>query len=330
MSRRVSSAAREKCRSASSSETAFAKKAPLHRVDSRQGCFGRVVHCRCAVLHKRKGLRFVNLHKFRDAVEAPNIHHRKWLTCSNRNSLEGHELCAVCKELGLTQLVHEPTRGDHLLDLVLSSFSGVKAGVLPLIADHKPVTATLKLSVPSQVEAGRKVWRHGQADWERLHDSLADACWDHIADQSTTAAAKWITGTKLRSASSCIPLSTLRTKKSSHPWWNHRSIALVDAKRTAERTPFEKEATLACSAGLAAAYHDYTARTAQKMRCIKPSSKLWWKKAKEVMKHEAQVSSFPALKSNDDAWVLDAQGKANLFAVTFAGKCKRHRLHPMP
>ena len=254
------------------------------------------------------------------------IHHRKWLKYSNRNSLEGQELCAVCKELGLTQLVHEPTRGDHLLDLVLSSFSGVKAGVLPLIADHKPVTATLKLSVPSQVEAGRKVWRYGQADWELLHDSLADACWDHIADQSTTAAAKWVTGTKLRSASSCIPLSTLRTKKSSHLWLNDHSIALVDAKRTAEGTPFEKEATLASSAGLAAAYHDYTARTAQKMRCIKPSSKLWWKKPKEVMKREAQVSSTPALKSNDGAWVLDAQCKANLFAVTFAGKCKLPRL----
>ena len=123
---------------------------------------------------------------------------------------------------------------------------------------------------------------------------------------SPPAAAKWITDTILRSASSCIPLSTLSTKKSSHPWLIDRTIAFVDAKRTAEGTPLEKEATLACSAGLAAAYHDYTARTAQKMRCIKPSSKLWWKKAKEIMKHEAQGSSVPALKSNDGAWVLDA------------------------
>ena len=90
-----------------------------------------------------------------------NIHHWKWLKYSNRNSLEGQELCAVRKEVGLTQLVHEPTHGDHLLGLVLFSFSGVKAGVLPLIADHKLVAATLKLSVPSQVEAGRKVWWYG-------------------------------------------------------------------------------------------------------------------------------------------------------------------------
>ena len=140
-----------------------------------------------------------------------NIHHRKWLKYSNKNSLEGQELCAVCKELGMTQLVHEPTRGDHLLDLVLSNFSGVKTGVPPMIADHKPITATLKLSVPSHVVAGRQVWRYGQADWERLHDSLADTCWDRIADQSTTTAAKRITDTILRSECSCIPLSTLST-----------------------------------------------------------------------------------------------------------------------
>ena len=80
--------------------------------------------------------------------------------------------------------------------------------------------------------------------------------------------------------------------------------------------------TLACSAGLAAEYHDFIVRTAQKMRELKLSSTLWWKKAKEVMKHEAQVSSIPALKTDDGVWVLDAQGKANLFADTFAGKCK--------
>ena len=110
-----------------------------------------------------------------------------------------------------------------------------------------------------------------EADWERLQEPLAGTCWDHIVDQSTSSAAQRITDTIPRSASS--------------------SVALVDAKRAAEGTPLEKETTLTCSAGLAAAYHDCTARTAQKMRCLRPSFKLWWKKAKDVMKHEAQVSS---------------------------------------
>ena len=42
------------------------------------------------------------------------------------------------------------------------------------------------------------------------------------------------------------------------------------------------------------------------------------------MKHEAQVSSIPALKISEGAQVL--MGKANLFADTFAGKSKLPRL----
>ena len=50
------------------------------------------------------------------------------------------------------------------------------------------------------------------------------------------------------------------------------------------------------------------------------------------MKHEAQVGSIPALKSNDGAWVQDAQGKAILFAVTFTTSVPQliHRMRPMP
>ena len=199
----------------------------------------------------------------------------------------------------------------------------MKTEVLPLIADHKPVTATLKLSVPSHVAAGRKVWRYIQAGWERLRDVLGDTCWDHLKGLSTTVATKWVPDTVLRATETCIPLTTLLARKSSHPWLTNRTLAFVDAKRAAQGTPLEMETTLACSAGLAAEYHDYIVRTAQKtMRELKPSSKLWWKKAKEVMKHEAQVSSIPALKTNDGVWVLKAQGKAIPFADTFAGKCK--------
>ena len=51
-----------------------------------------------------------------------NVHHRRWLKFSNRNSWEGEVLCSICKEIGLTQLIQEPTwEEEHLLDLVLSS-----------------------------------------------------------------------------------------------------------------------------------------------------------------------------------------------------------------
>ena len=145
-----------------------------------------------------------------------NVHHR-WLKFTHRNSWEGGELWSICKEIGLTQLIQEPTRGEHLLDLVLSSVPEMKSEVLPMIADHNPVMAALKLSVPPHVEAGRKAWRCGQADWERLRNMLDDTCWDHLRGLSTTAATKWVTDTVLRVAETCIPLTTLQTHQSSHP-----------------------------------------------------------------------------------------------------------------
>ena len=56
---------------------------------------------------------------------------------SNRNRWEGEELCSICKEIGLTQLIREPTREEHLLDLVLSSVPVMKTaqGKAKLFAD---------------------------------------------------------------------------------------------------------------------------------------------------------------------------------------------------
>ena len=75
-----------------------------------------------------------------------------------------------------------------------------------------------------------KVWRYRQADWARLRDMLDDTCWDHLKGLSTTAT-KWVTETVLRAAETCIPLTTLRAHKSSHPWLNDRAVAVMDAKR---------------------------------------------------------------------------------------------------
>ena len=59
-----------------------------------------------------------------------NVYHRRWLKFFNTNSWEGGVLCSTCKEIGLTQLIREPTREEHLLDLVLSSVLEMKTVVL--------------------------------------------------------------------------------------------------------------------------------------------------------------------------------------------------------
>ena len=163
-----------------------------------------------------------------------------------------------------------------------------------------------------------------------LRDMLDDTCWDHLRSLSTTDAAKWVTDTVLRVARSCIPLTTLRARKSTHPWFNDRGPCIRPAGCTG--TPMEMETMLACGAELPAQYRDFIFRTAQKMRELKLSSKLWWK-AKEVMKHEVQVSSIPF--KTDGVWVLDAQGKASSLTrlrenVATAKTERLHRVSPMP
>ena len=53
-----------------------------------------------------------------------NVHKRRWLLHSARDSVEGWELKSMCRELGLKQMVSSPTRYNHLLDLVLTDLPG--------------------------------------------------------------------------------------------------------------------------------------------------------------------------------------------------------------
>ena len=66
-----------------------------------------------------------------------NVHEESWLRHSSGSSAEGRALRDVCLERGLKQYIKEPTREQHLLDLVLSDLGSlVKTRVTPGIADH--------------------------------------------------------------------------------------------------------------------------------------------------------------------------------------------------
>ena len=65
-----------------------------------------------------------------------NIHHRVWLKHSREDTGMGSRLKDICDKYGLKQLVKEPTRGEYLLDLVLTNRNDVRVCVLSKIADH--------------------------------------------------------------------------------------------------------------------------------------------------------------------------------------------------
>ena len=77
-----------------------------------------------------------------------NVHHKSWLRVSWEDSVKGSRLKDICDSYGLRQMVTAPTRGDYLLDLVLSSHWDVKTTVRHQITDHNAVIA----SIPDTME----------------------------------------------------------------------------------------------------------------------------------------------------------------------------------
>ena len=93
-----------------------------------------------------------------------NIHHASWLRHSSSTSAAGRELFEVCGRMGLEQHVRQPTRGDYLLDLVLSDFSTcVSSEVLAGISDHNMVLTTLRFTVDAIESTTREHWLFSRA-----------------------------------------------------------------------------------------------------------------------------------------------------------------------
>jgi hypothetical protein len=67
-------------------------------------------------------------------------------------------------------------------------------------------------------------------------------------------------------------------------------------------------------------YGKYVARERRNLQDLPKGAKAWWTRSKRLMQKRGVVSSVPALKDANDKWVLEASGKADLFADAFAKK----------
>ena len=75
-----------------------------------------------------------------------NVHNKAWLKYSSHDSPEGYALQNFCQRHGFQNYVTMPTRGNHLLDLVLSDLADhVRCEVLPPISDHNLVLAFVSI-----------------------------------------------------------------------------------------------------------------------------------------------------------------------------------------
>ena len=83
-----------------------------------------------------------------------NVHNERWLKFSKGESPEGLELESVCAAHGLKQHVKSATRGEYLLDLVLSDLGQqIRCSVHPRVleSDHRCVIANIDISIAVSV-----------------------------------------------------------------------------------------------------------------------------------------------------------------------------------
>ena len=156
----------------------------------------------------------------------------------------------ACTELGLRQIIREPTRGKYLLDLVLTDLGDlVKARVLESIADHRSVLCEMRLQVPETQAISRTVWLYQKADWEGLKDTLENTDWSFLKEGSVNDATVAITQKVLSVAREFIPQKVIREEKGSHRWIDDkcREASRKKAKQeNALRVPFSRDGRAVC------------------------------------------------------------------------------------
>ena len=121
------------------------------------------------------------------------MHSIRWLTHSAWESAEGRLLRDISDQLGLRQLVTEPTRGKYLLDLVLTDVPDSTAWPCAAVADHKGVLTQVKFQIPETASHQRDVWHFREADWERMDNNIQETNWDLFSGTSQSEGAQRLT-----------------------------------------------------------------------------------------------------------------------------------------
>ena len=248
-----------------------------------------------------------------------NVHSKRWLKFSAGESIEGRALAELAGKLGFRQLVQEPTRGEHLLDIVLSDVSSAKARTTAAVADHKGVLTTVSFKIPETSTHDRQVWHFRDADWDRLNDAILEADWSGLENMHPSEGARVLTDNLLALAEDNIPKRSITMRKCTHPWLTERGEEAARCKHAAQGTAHEAQAAEECSEVLMNDYYDYVRTMRTKLIDARSSSKQWWSKARRLLDQKQQLTSIPALK-NGSEWVMDSEAKADVFVDTFEAK----------
>ena len=250
-----------------------------------------------------------------------NVHHKRWLKHSHSNTELGERLWETCRDLGLKQLVSKPTRGEYLLDVVLTDVPNLcKTEVLPEISDHRVVNIDLDVGVSHSDPLPRVVWSLKSANWKQLRSDILNKDWRALFDDSDPdGSVQRFCEALLDSCDKNIPRRTIYTKIASHPWLDETCFAAVAAKSAAAGSSEFADKSKLCGEVLRNAFLEYRRKLRARILDLPRHSKEWWRLNKELLYRRAKASTIPPLKIAGEL-VLDAKKKANALARAFQAK----------
>ena len=95
----------------------------------------------------------------------------------------GAQLKHVCDAFGLVQCVGKPTRGDYLLDVVLSDCGALTSvHALPEIAGHRVVLLDVAIATQNSDPVEGFVLSFSRVNWSSLRAACATTNWTSIVD----------------------------------------------------------------------------------------------------------------------------------------------------
>ena len=164
---------------------------------------------------------------------APSIN---WDTVSPTSSSSiSSTLCDLALDFHLTQLVREPTRESHILDLLLTSDDSLFREVtvtdnLPG-TDHSAVRFSLATRPPPSSAPKRTVFNFKKANFDEFREKLSNASWDDIF-RSTCVNEMWLKWKNifLTIAEESIPKLVWKPGKRKS-WLSKESRKLIKKKR---------------------------------------------------------------------------------------------------
>ena len=247
-----------------------------------------------------------------------NVHHRRWLRHSSGITMEGKSLFQFCLRSGLKQLVKKPTRGDNLLDLVISDLDG-RITVLPQIADHNMVSASFAMGITEGLAVRRSVFEYSKADWDKIGEEIWSFDWSPMESFSVDESERYLHESLFGIITRHIPRRDILERKSAHPWINDRCLDAIKHKNLAAGTIRFAAECSSCSRVLFEEFLEHVKRMRDKLLREKRGSKQWWRTSNQIMDKSAARMSVPSLQIAS-GWVHDSAEKAKVFADTFASK----------